>query len=238
MGCGNNAACRKLGPLNKIILVFVAVVLWVLNFGSAAFSQEKSGITYTVQPGDSLLSIAENLYGESRHFHTILAATKKKSKSDISFYALPNADHIRVGDKLWLPDIAIYRGTVQVQGVVFNNHAACNRDVEVSVTLTPVVYLGASPRFEADVHRAFGPTCFSFEHDFKLSGVLTKLPENQYVYNFKTDTDALTINFKPVLGSHAMEFTFRNDHHFCCGDDGQSNVGSQLGAGELKKVVE
>ena len=55
---------------------------------------QQNGLTYTVQPGDTLSKIAKNVYGNTNAYNTIFEANKN---------ILNNPDDIKVGQELEIP---------------------------------------------------------------------------------------------------------------------------------------
>jgi len=58
---------------------------------------------YIVQPGDWLMKIAKDFYGDTDAYRVIVEATNDKAAEDASFTVIDNPSLIRVGQKLWIP---------------------------------------------------------------------------------------------------------------------------------------
>ena len=62
-----------------------------------------TGEAYVVQPGDWLMKIAEEFYGDASAYRVIMEATNAKAAEDSSFAMIGNPSLIKVGQKLWVP---------------------------------------------------------------------------------------------------------------------------------------
>jgi len=58
---------------------------------------------YIVQPGDSLNTLAERLYGDGQLWRLIFVATNERATEDPTFHVIENPNLIRPGWKLWIP---------------------------------------------------------------------------------------------------------------------------------------
>lgn len=66
--------------------------------------QQEDGQPYIVESGDSLYKIAEKFYGNGNLWPVIEQATNEKAQSDKTFALIRDAQFLRVGQKLWIPN--------------------------------------------------------------------------------------------------------------------------------------
>ena len=68
--------------------------------------REMKGKEYIVQSGDSLSKLADKFYDDHYVWPAILEATNDKAKVDNSFNKIEDHEYIKVGHKLWIPDVS------------------------------------------------------------------------------------------------------------------------------------
>lgn len=80
-------------------LLILASIVPVSLFAQSGACQQ----TYTVEPGDTLSSIAVNFYGAPRGYMLILVGTNAAAATDPSFAPLTDPDQLVAGQKLCIP---------------------------------------------------------------------------------------------------------------------------------------
>lgn len=60
---------------------------------------------YTIQEKDWLSKISEKAYQNPHLYHKIIDGTNEKAKSDNSFRPIARPNDLRVGQKIWIPDL-------------------------------------------------------------------------------------------------------------------------------------
>ena len=92
----------------KFPFVLVLLLLMSVSLSTPLLAQEPGvcWMDYTVQPGDSLLKIAEKYYGERTVYRDIVDTTNAKAAADSSYATIADPAVIQPGWKLCLPEIA------------------------------------------------------------------------------------------------------------------------------------
>ncbi|GEM_PF-5527463 len=107
---------------------------------------------HIVQPGDSLLKIAEKYYGDRTLYQAIVKATNAVAERDGSFATIANPSLIRPGWKLCLPEI---NGKRPLQALETGRATETPQDVktrpEAGVSVTPEISASAS---QSELNRA------------------------------------------------------------------------------------
>ena len=80
-----------------------ALALQFTAVSEATPTEPAAGEAYIVQPGDWLMKIAENFYGDAGAYRAIVEATNAKAAEDESFAVIDDPSLIRAGQKLWIP---------------------------------------------------------------------------------------------------------------------------------------
>ena len=86
-----------------LLLTLFAMLVTGSAVTAAPPSQSPDGEAYIVQPGDWLMKIAKDFYGDASAYRVIVEATNGKAAEDASFAVIDNPSLIRVGQKLWIP---------------------------------------------------------------------------------------------------------------------------------------
>ena len=86
-----------------LLLTLFATLVTGSVVTAAPPNQTPDGEAYVVQPGDWLMKIAEEFYGDANAYRIIVEATNAKAAEDASFAVIDNPSLIRVGQKLWIP---------------------------------------------------------------------------------------------------------------------------------------
>jgi len=68
--------------------------------------RERKGKEYIVQSGDSLSKLADKFYDDHYAWPAIEEATNDKAEIDKSFNKIDDPEDIKVGHKLWIPDVS------------------------------------------------------------------------------------------------------------------------------------
>lgn len=126
---------------------------------------------------------------------------------------------------------AVYSGTLDIEGQVFN--LGCKVEVPVKGSLLVTVELDDTPTIEATGSRSFGPPCFTHTDELSHKGKLTKIAQGQYRYQRDSKNDTLEILVTGTPGADTVTVSYDNAHH-CCGKPGEGNEGPQSGSAVLR----
>lgn len=96
--------------MRKIVLS-ILITLWLTLPATAGYAQAPEGQPYTVQPGDTLGSIAGRFLGATERYPDIVEATNAKAAEDPTISVIRDVDVIDVGQTLWLPAGSPFVGT-------------------------------------------------------------------------------------------------------------------------------
>ena len=77
-----------------------------LLFAFANLSAQTPGSSYLIQFNDWLSKIAEKAYGNPHVYNQIIEGTNAKSLIDNSFRKITAANDLRLGQKVWIPNLA------------------------------------------------------------------------------------------------------------------------------------
>lgn len=91
-------------PVGYVCSLFLVAML-LMPTPVWAQAPESCVAQHIVQPGDSLLKIADKYYGDRTLYHTIVTATNTIAETDSSFARIENPSFIRPGWKVCLPEI-------------------------------------------------------------------------------------------------------------------------------------
>ena len=88
------------------MLVVLALLLFAGVVGASPLAQEDEGVPYTVKPGDYLIQLAREIFGDAGAFQRIIDATNEMAAKDSSYRAITDANIVLVGQKLWIPGLS------------------------------------------------------------------------------------------------------------------------------------
>ena len=97
---------RLVIPLLLTIVLYYGIV-FAASMVQAAPAAQANGQAYVVKSGDSLYKISGQIYGDPTLWPKIQEATNAKSQEDSSFATISNPRQLSVGQKLWIPDLAL-----------------------------------------------------------------------------------------------------------------------------------
>ena len=205
-----------------LALTLTLILTLVLHPGTsnAAPSRQTDGQVYIIKAGDSLYKISGQIYGDAELWPRILEATNAKSQEDSSFALITDPKALRVGQKLWIPNLdtetagATQAGETNVEQRVFfikpSNLA--------TVTPTFVVETGATGLTlepAGDIHPNAGHMHILIDTDFVPAGELI-IRDDEYVHLWQGQAST-TITLTP--GIHILRLQFSDSAHIALDGD-------------------
>jgi polar amino acid transport system substrate-binding protein len=92
--------------LSVTLLLSMVLMTWGANLVAAAPPLQAGGQVHIVQAADTLSKLADRYYGNSTLWPAIMLATNAKAREDSSFATINNSSVLKVGQRLWIPDVA------------------------------------------------------------------------------------------------------------------------------------
>lgn len=90
----------------QVLLVVLVLMAFAGVASAAPAAQEDEGVPYTVQPGDGLIKLARQFYGDGSVFQRIVDATNARAVVDDSYSPIADVNIIVVGQKIWIPGLS------------------------------------------------------------------------------------------------------------------------------------
>ncbi|MFN8486802.1 MAG: DUF4399 domain-containing protein [Caldilineaceae bacterium] len=193
------------------ILVLTLLLIAQASISNAAPAQQTDGQVYVVQSGDSLYKISGQFYGAPTLWHAIVDATNAKAAQDKTFTPITNPSVLRVGQKLWIPNVAEAptKGNLQPQGphVFFKTPAngaivPPHFTVEMSAT-------GLTVEKAGQIHPNAGHMHILVDTDFVPAGDVI-INDAQHLHFGKGQ---LTTPITLTPGIHVLHLQFANGAH-------------------------
>ena len=181
-------------------LVVVLLAMFAGVAGAAPLAQDgegEDGTPYVVQPGDYLMKLAREFFGDAQAFRSIVEATNARAAVDSSFSAITNPNIILVGTRLWIPAGAVIpvptEGTTGEEATGTEDAAATTPAVEaidLAGTSWVLATLGGQEPLADTI------ITLQFSSEMEASG---NSGCNGYGGSYEVDGNALS--FGPLLGT-------------------------------------
>lgn len=94
----------KTNIMKKNIL-FLAISLVFLT--TTTLSAQSPGQDYIIQSNDWLSKVSEKAYGSPHFYARIIKGTNERAINDASYRNILHANHIKLGQKIWIPNPAL-----------------------------------------------------------------------------------------------------------------------------------
>ncbi len=200
-----------------LALMLTLIMTMVLRHGisRAAPAVQTDGQVYIVKAGDSLYKISGQLYGDPELWPQILEATNLKSEEDNSFATITDPKALRVGQKLWIPNLdtpAPATATTNSDPSVAQQVFFIKPSNLATVTPTFVVETGATGLTlepAGDIHPNAGHMHILVDTDFVPAGEVI-IRDDQHIHLWRGEAST-TITLTP--GIHILRLQFSDSAH-------------------------
>ena len=144
--------------INKRLVLYYLIFLFVLPWPLQAQTEAGEGQAYVIQLNDSLWKLADKYLGNGNAYPSIVTATADRALTDAAFTPITNPGLIFPGQKIWIP-------AAVSSPVVDTNHQSANEPATQAVPAPPTPPSSASLTSRStsgSIRQPTGHVAFSF----------------------------------------------------------------------------